>query len=493
MSSILQSPFMEDDVRQIVPNFAKVAGKLSTSSPLQGRRRIRVVPQSGTTYTIAGAGGANTINFLLSDGQAYADLLSAVISFEVITYDQANGQGQSVVALDDGAFSVFRRCLVSVNSTLCDDVDYVAKKVLHEAYATLDQSWYDNVGSWLGLYKANTAAFGVGANGAYVSKYSAGAKIGLASTITQGYLNQANQLLPPAGNRNKFSIPVCLLTSFFRNELLFPLRNAGQLFLQLNLASAVEACVAFATTGTNVPSPAFEIRDITMEIDMIDLHPNYIALMDEIMTKQGEAGVRWAFDSHLTTTTNLQPSDGAQSVIVSKASQNMRQISVGVQPQAGLSRLDYPKNSTWANAGFEDIQVRLGSQYYPSFTSIGEHRAYMDLQNAYGSPASLDKSGLIDIYNYYVSTPAGLAMTGANYSDMWLWSYCFDRLKHASMAGGEAPDLDGVNTLSSSGSQIVVQWNARPVSASLGAVVMTTLCRFTRILELKDGATRVVG
>ncbi len=61
------------------------------------------------------------------------------------------------------------------------------------------------------------------------------------------------------------------------------------------------------------------------------------------------------------------------------------------------------------------------------------------------------------------------------------------------MAGGEEPDLGGVNTLSSSGSQIVVQWNARPVSVSLGAVIMTTVCRFTRVLELKDGATRVIG
>ena len=54
-----------------------------------------------------GSSGANTINFLLQDGQAYIDLLSAVLSF---------------VALDDSAFSVFCRILVSCNSTLMDDI-----------------------------------------------------------------------------------------------------------------------------------------------------------------------------------------------------------------------------------------------------------------------------------------------------------------------------------------------------------------------------------
>ena len=491
MSSILQSPFMEDDIRQIVPDVAKVAGKLSSSSVIQGRRRIRVVPQSGQNYTITGGGGANTINFLLSDGQAYADLLSATLSFEVTTFDQANATGSTVV-LDDGAFSVFRRCLVSVNSTLCDDVDYVAKKVLHEAYPTLDQSWYNNVGSWMGLYKVNTDAYGQN-SGDFVSKYAVAQKIARFATQVQGTYSNGNIIDPPSG-ANKFSVPVCLLTSFFRNELLFPLRNAGQLFLQLNLASALEACVGFRA-DTNAVVPGYSIKNITMEIDMIDLHPNYIAMMDEVMTKSGEAGVRWAFDSHLVSTTNLQNTDGAQSVITSKASMNMRQISVGVQPQAGLSSVTYPKNSTWANAGFQDIQVRLGSQYYPAMATIGEHRAYMDLQNAYGSPASLDKSGLIDTRNYYSSTavPAAVPSNPTNYSDIWLWSYCFDRLKHASMAGGEYPDLDGVNTLSSSGSQIVVQWNARPASTGLGPVVMTTVCRFTRVLEIKDGATRVLG
>lgn len=496
MSSLLQSPFMEDGIREVVPNVAKVAGSLAASSVIQGRRRVRLVPQSGQNYQVQGAGGANTINFLIQDGQSYADLLSAVLSFEVTVYDTANANG-TTISLDDGAFSVFRRALVSVNSTLMDDIDLLPKKVLQELYPTVDQSWYDNVGSWMGLWKMNCGQYGQTTPGAtntrasFVGKYDVGIKQAAFAANVQG--SQAGD--PPAGRQNKFAIPVCMLSSFFRNEMLYPLRNAGQLYLQINLNDAISACVAYRADA-NAVSPAFKISNLTMELDFCDLHPSYISMMDEVMEDPSSSGVRWPFDAHLVSAQNMQATAAGQSteqsVIVSKASQNLRAISVGIQPQTGLSLTSYPKNSTWANGGFSSIQYRIGSLYYPAFASIGEHRAYFDLQNAYGSPASLDKSGVIDTDNYYLTTsPAASIKDGQTqaYADCWLHAYCFDRLKHARLDG---VDLDGVNTLTTSGSQIVVQLNTGSALAGV-APVMTAVLRFTRVLEVKGGATRVIG
>jgi hypothetical protein len=455
MSSLLQSPFMEDGIREVVPMVAKVAGSLAASSVLQNRRRVRLVPQSGQNYTIEGAGGANTINFLIQDGQSYADLLSAVLSFEVVTYDTANAAG-TTISLDDGAFSVFRRALVSVNSTLMDDCDLLPKKVLQELYPTVEQSWYDNVGSWIGLWKMNTSAYGqaapaaAGSAASFIGKYDVGKKQAAFASYVQG--SQAGA--PPAAGKNKFAVPVCMLSSFFRNDMLYPLRNSGQLFLQLNLNDAISACVATRADATAV-SPAFKILNLTMEMDFVDLHPSYVSMMDEVMEDPASGGVRWPFDAHLVSAQNMQSGAGPQSVIVSKASQNLRAISVGLQPQAGLSLTSYPKNSTWANGGFNSIQTRIGSLYYPAFSSIGEHRAYFDLQNAYGSPASLDKSGVIDTVNYYLTTAAGTAITdGTNqaYADAWLWAYCFDKLKSARLDG---VDLDGKHNFSVESPKII--------------------------------------
>jgi hypothetical protein len=302
------------------------------------------------------------------------------------------------------------------------------------------------------MWKANTGAFGVDNTGDFIGKYNVPEKIDLAAALTQG--PNANGTAAPAGSvgTQQYMVPVSMLSSFFRNEMLYPLRNAGQLYLQLNLASALEACVAYQTaaSGAQAPTPAFEITDLTMELDFIDLHPSYLGMMDQLMERPDESGVRWPYDAHLVSSQNLAAANGPQSVIFSKASQNLRAITVGLQPQAGLSLASYPKQSTFPACNFVDIQYRIGSLYFPAFTSIGYARAYCDTQNARGSPASLDKSGLIDIINYQLSTLPDATWTptvGAgtkSYADMWQHSYCFDRLKHASLSG---VDLDGINTL----------------------------------------------
>jgi hypothetical protein len=491
---------MEDGIHEVVPDVGKLGSKLAASSVIAARRRVRIVPQSGQNYTIGSGGGANTINILIQDGQSYADLLSAALNFEVEVYDSANASG-TTLALDDGAFSVFRRALVSLNSTLMDDIDLLPKKVLQETYATVDQSWYDTVGSWMGLYKANTAAFAVEEDGTtIISKYNVPNKLVIAAA-RQFCSGTDGSGTPVVAGQNKYSVPVCMLSSFFRNETLFPLRNAGQLYLQLNLASALEATVGYRATGSITPN--FRIKNLTLDMDFVDMHPMYLSMMDSVMERPEEDGVRWPFDAHLVSAQNLPSGDGQQNVILSKASQNMRQIAIGVQPAAGLSQVEYPKQSTWANPGFIDVQTRVGSLYFPAFTSVSENRAYSDLQNAYGSPASLDKSGIVDVRNYYKCTPyvaGNLAPTNTGtYADMWLWSYCFDRLKHAKLSG---LDLDGINTLSTSGSQIVVQLNCRLSSGTaannfkdFGAqgAILTGILRFTRIVEIKGGATRVIG
>lgn len=554
MSSALSSPFMSEHIAEVVPEVAKVAGKLAQSSVITGRRRVRLVPQSGQNY--GSANSAGVVNILIQDGQAYADLLSAVVSFNLTTTNTvlanpslAMAAATSVVN-DDGAWSVFRRSLISVNSTLMDDTDFVAKKVNAEIYATASQNWYDNVGSFCGLWKYNT---GWGSNGkgtseglSVIGKYNVIDKIPLQALRVQ---TPAAGGVPVMSGMNKFSMPLSLLTSFFRNDTLFPSRNAGQLYVQLNVASALEALYSGASAGAS----SFNITNLTLELDFVDLHPTYLSMMDEIIESPSGPGVQWKFDAHMTATQSLGSGPyagllsnltfagnklgtalasgqgaGQQSVIVSKASQNMRSLQVIVQPSAKLSSGDWFPNSTFANPGFVDIQYRIGSLYFPAFVSVGEHRAYFDLQNAFGSPESVDKSGLVDNFNYYLTTwspttaavplctqnnsgtplgatatnaagafqPGIVSPTGQNattpipnngcWADMWMYAYCFDRLKHATLNG---IDLDGINTLTSAGSQMVVQLNCNPVEQSQ----MSAFVRFTRILVLKNGATQVVG
>jgi hypothetical protein len=538
MSSALSSPFMADSISEVVPDVVKVAGKLAMSSVITGRRRVRLVPQSGQNYTSGASSGV--INILIQDGQAYADLLSACLSFQVTTYDSANGVANGTAppanktcVLDDGAYSVFRRALISVNSTLMDDIDFLPKKVNAELYATASQAWYNTVGSFMGLWKHNsntiipTTVAGATSD-AVVSKYDIATKANLQARKVQGSgvgaTSAATATAPYQPGQNQFSVPLSLLTSFFRNDTLFPSRNAGQLYVQLNLASAVESMLASYTTTPNV---SYAISNLTLELDFVDLHPTYLSLMDDLIETPGGSGVNWAFDAHLCSSQSIGGSSGQKSVIVSKASQNMRSLQVVAQPSAALASTSWLAQSTFQNPGAIDIQYRIGSLYYPAFTAVGEHRMYMDLQNSFGSPESVDKSGIIDNNNYYTSTPdtfytgagaGNLVIAGAGgansvplpnqnnqgtlvastiprsaWSDCWSYGYCFDRLKHAKFHGVE---LDGINTLTSAGSQMVVQINCNPASPSGPAnpdTTLTSIVRFTRVLHLGAGATSVIG
>jgi len=423
--------------------------------------------------------------------------LSACLSFQVTVYDSANPvaaaaspTATAACSLDDGAYSVFRRALISVNSTLMDDIDFLPKKVNAEIYPTVSQAWYNNVGSFLGLWKHNTntvaptdaTGLGAGTADTLISKYDVPSKVIQNAKKQQGTgaapaASSASTAAPPfQPGQNQYSIPLSLLTSFFRNDTLFPSRNAGQLYVQLNLASAVEAMLC---AGPNLPVASYAISNLTLELDFVDLHPTYLSLMDDLIEEPSGTGVNWAFDAHLVSSQSIgAAAAGQKSVIVSKASQNMRNLQVIAQPSSALASPRWLAQSTFSNPGAIDIQYRIGSLYYPAFTAIGEHRMFMDLQNSFGSPESTDKSGIIDTTNYYTSTPDSFASTlngGTNvgtlaavgtapvgpgpipsqnnqgtlviskqprsaWCDAYSYGYCFDRLKHASFHGVE---LDG--------------------------------------------------
>ena len=74
------------------------------------------------------------------------------------------------------------------------------------------------------------------------------------------------------------------------------------------------------------------------------------------------------------------------------------------------------------------------------------------------------------------------------FSDKWLHAYWLGLLKHVRL--DQIDDLDGINTLTASGSQIIVQLSANPSQiAGFGAPVITAVLHYTRVLEIKGDAT----
>ena len=82
-----QAPFQRDAISEVVPRALELSS-LSKSSLLTGRRRIRVIPQTGQTYGAStganlGTGKPTLANILLQDSAGLLDMQSVVLSMNV--------------------------------------------------------------------------------------------------------------------------------------------------------------------------------------------------------------------------------------------------------------------------------------------------------------------------------------------------------------------------------------------------------------------------
>jgi len=260
-----------------------------------------------------------------------------------------------------------------------------------------------------------------------------------------------NVVLPTSGPRwntpgdaagPKFSIPLGMLSHLFRQEQLFPLRNAGQLILQIQFADALEACYAgwLAPLARQAPTGAvgqiadrtgfvapgsvnvsYQVQNLELECDIVTAIPEYTAILDAICSRPADKGLAIAFDSHLTS---LQQVSGLSSstygkalggagatqsftLIASKGSENVRSFHWTFSPTQGVRSPYYLQNSTFPCYGITQWQIRVGSVYYPAFPSKGLSKNYMEMLSSMNAPmASIGQASIINYNMYKASTPS---------------------------------------------------------------------------------------
>ncbi len=516
------SPFERSPIEEVVPESMKVRG-LSRASILTGRRRVRIIPQTGTAY--APTQGVSLANILIQDSAGLLDLQSVVLSFRLKT-TSSDGVATSTAVPDDFAWSVLRRLQVSLNSVLCDDIDYVAKRATAEVYASASKSWYNSVGTQMGAWKFLGDASGTGAAPAFpqsgpgspgyaLPKNDVDDKLPAATARFKNVVwdTVAATWIPAStdGGGQYFSVPMSMLSHFFRQESLFSLRNAGQLYIQLLFASPQEALFVGPTATWTAD---YQVTDLVVECDVVTAHPEYTSMVDEICSRSESEGMAYAFDAHLVSIQQVTGSGlGGQqqtfTIIASKATQNARSLHWVQQPQTGLSTQKYMEQSTFNCNDTNQWQIRIGSVYYPAFPSQGLSKNFMELMSSYNAPsASVGQACVIDAQSWKTTTTspgaalpnAGLSVTSPifnggtvqqadnqvfRYSDQYIGGYCFDNLKHA-----EVLSHDGISTLAMSGSQIQLEIRATPAEAG---TAVTYFIRFTRTVLLAENGVQIIG
>jgi len=513
MSSTLYTASAGFPIEEAVPLAMEVSG-VKKASVLQGRRRIRFQPQTGTT-----AGPGSIIQFLLSDSTGLIDVNSAVIGFTyAISCEAGNG---STLVMDDGP-AMFRRAQTSVNGQLLEDVDNCHRAFNAEFAASSTFDFYRTEGSFLNLWKLNkdlvgnaVQYYGGAINAAGAVPTGADRRwqdiISTLAEVSAQQRGAANGAIGAAGGI-QCAFPLGLLMPAWRSDKYWPLRNMGELVVSLTTAQPLECMWQNAAVANPAAQPTYQLTDIFMEVDVIVPHPAYASLLDKVVQLEGEPGLVIPVETRLVSQGQSIPAGNAESsVIVSRATNNLRRVVVVSQPTAALASLSYPSVSCFGDFGFQQVQWRCGSLYFPSQPLNSHARAAMATYAAYGEPAQVGKNGIFNLKTYSQTTnsagnavsatlptlpqgtlngtltasAAGTASARDLYADCKVLAYCFDSYKGTS----DPLDYDGISVLGQAGSQLVSVLRVAPAEPITPTVILDA----TKYIHLKNGTLDIKG
>ena len=431
MSAVALTSYAGIPMTDVVPASAKLGG-VSKSSILNGRRRIRFQPQTGTTAT-----PGSIVQFVLADSTCLLDVNSAVISFTVTT------TGTGATALDDGP-AWCRRIQVTANGSLIEDTDNAHRNANAQVYMGADKAWVQGAGTFSGYWKDSPALASSGA--AYIAP-------GLVSSIGTYSLIEGDvkQGLVNASVRYKagmsLAVPLGLLTGAMRGEQYWPLNHMGEIVFQFTLAQANEA--VFQAAGNTDGS--YTLTDIFMEADLVTPSHAYSQVLNMLVNDDNEPGLVIPVETTITQQGQSISSGSSieSSIVVSRATNNLRKVVLVAQPTAALANANYPSVSCFPNNTFSQAQFRTGSLYFPSQPANSLARAFWMSQeafnggeplHAYNGVANWNTYGLTTATNLTLTTPSTYNVGQLIGNDKFVLAYNFDNFH-----GGERLEADGVS------------------------------------------------
>jgi hypothetical protein len=165
-----------------------------------------------------------------------------------------------------------------------------------------------------------------------------------------------------------------------------------------------------------------------------DNEPGLVIPVETTITQQGQA---------------IGSGSQESSIVVSRATNNLRKVVLVAQPTAGLAVPNYPSVSCFPNNSFSQFQARTGSLYFPSQPANSLARAFWMSQEAFNGGEPLHAyNGVANWNTYGLTTSSAGALTSPGtynvgqliFNDKFVLAYNFDNFH-----GGERLEADGVS------------------------------------------------
>ena len=457
---------------EVLPASLNHVSGVSTSTAMASRKRLRLVPQSGST-----ANPGDTIGFLIQDGN-FLDLRSAVLH-ATIKVSGTIGTGNQ--CLDDGVawLNTFN---ASVDGQNLESVSRVNKLTNMETYMSCSKSLYDRALSFAGFWKYNPELRPATTAGMAAANW---ADIGLNSLSPSAFCASAKGY--------DVAVPLGLVSHVFRSEKLFPSRFCANLNLQFTLESAL---VALFSTGNSAPT-SYQLTNVYLEVDSVTLNPSFVAHLQDMVMDSAGSGLVLPFNTKVSSLGQASPNGGEVSIVASRASRNLKRVAVVQQPTAALAAgaTTYPQISTFPCAGFSDkgsVQLSIGGMPYPQYPQQGS-AAFFGALAAYNGSVFSDTMSCIPNYRtWYNTTQVDGSATGAGntiFSDSWIWAFDLSKLTGTS----DPLEDDGINTTGSSIVNLNIRTGAKEnVGAAESYTALVELLG-TKFLTISQGQVKIQG
>lgn len=462
-------------LEEVLPASMDQVSGVTTTTALVQRKRLRLVPQTAASGVTPG----NMINFLIQD-PGFLDLRSAVLHANITV----TSSGAGSACLDDGP-SWLRQLVIQVDGQNVETQNYVNKLTNMETYMTCSPAMYDRALSFAGYWKFSKDLAASGASGVGGTVYQFQDVSG--NAVAASALYQQTSTSP---NGWDIALPLGLVSHFFRSERYFPSRFANNLFIQMQLESAVAALL-----GTGAAAPTnYTLNNIYLNIDSVTLNPAFTAFLQDEVMKPGGAGITLPVNTKISATGQSQ-APGDNTFVVSRASKNLRRVAVVQQPTAVLNAASvaYPECSTFASAGFANdgqIQLYIAGNYYPQFPARGSDAYWVAHQAYNGTPLSDADGGIVNyrIWRTTTGSAGGTTSGSTRWSDCWVWAYDLSK-----MVGTSSPLMfDGVDSTGNAQVQINIKTGTPENGVTENFTPLVELLG-TKYINISNGELTVQG
>lgn len=475
---------------EVVPASAQF-GAPERSSILTSRRRVKIVPQTGAQVGAAGAGGGSQqIQFLLSDNSGLVDMRSICLNYNIQT------SGAALPVPDDG--HVFSTVQVLLNGQLLENIQSAGKLFNAEVCMGGSKTYYETAGSFQGLELLNGDMI-LAPPAATVAPTQVGSYGFVANNVSSIQARTARAAAPVFNNiaGESRSIPLGMIAGIGRMATYLPISLVGELAVILQTGAANEQL--FSVTASQTAAD-FSLSNINLEFDVVTPDSRYFSVLQRIAGE--ETGLIMPYESSVVSTGAAIAASTTlteNSIIVSRATNNLLRSNIVFIPTAQASALGYPSQSAFSHAGVYSVQWRIGSLVYPQTACQGDAALFNMSMAAYGSV--MQENGTICNRVLWGNSTNGATQGTAAvfetseissggtvkfaYGDRFVPSYGFRTVK----GGAEPLAVDGVSVAGASGSQVIISVISAPGTAYTPYVILTAL----KFIVAKNGGVQIVG